>query len=232
MKSKKLKQSFCFCLGLFLLSSCSSKSYQINQKSYIGNEGASVIKVSFVYGNGETTSFQNLSFGDQVKEVKTPTREGYSFEGWYENGELWDFKNRTVTKDITLYANWVGIPDTSKDHVYLQTMDSTITLELNESVSAGLLQNQVEDEDSGFTYKEISESKIKISFDHFLQIEDVDHTAYPLEASLQSGNSICLALEEEKTHSTPIGRIVSTSLNDLILLKNKLNKESKVTLSV
>lgn len=39
----------------------------------------------------------------------TPTKEGYTFEGWYLNDEVYNF-NSKVTKNITLVAKWTKNP--------------------------------------------------------------------------------------------------------------------------
>lgn len=56
--------------------------------------------------------------GDAVAEPEVnPTREGYSFEGWYTEPACltpYDFSS-AVTSDITLYAKWVEVEDPSID---------------------------------------------------------------------------------------------------------------------
>ena len=44
-----------------------------------------------------------------IKKPADPTREGYTFSGWYKDKELktvFDFANTKITGDITLYAKW------------------------------------------------------------------------------------------------------------------------------
>lgn len=48
-----------------------------------------------------------------VAKPENPTRDGYSFNGWYKDKEcteIWDFEKDTVTEDITIYAKWTKIP--------------------------------------------------------------------------------------------------------------------------
>ncbi|MBE5870809.1 MAG: hypothetical protein E7294_06085 [Lachnospiraceae bacterium] len=51
----------------------------------------------------------------------SPSREGYSFEGWYPNtsctGKKWEFRINTINQDLTLYAKWTKktISISSKD---------------------------------------------------------------------------------------------------------------------
>ncbi|MBO5224185.1 MAG: InlB B-repeat-containing protein, partial [Clostridia bacterium] len=45
--------------------------------------------------------------GGKITKPENPTYLGDTFSAWWANGE-WDFENRTVTQDITLYASWAG----------------------------------------------------------------------------------------------------------------------------
>ena len=61
------------------------------------NGGSEVVDVTVIVPEGETAA---------VARPADPTREGYRFDGWYLNGELYDFAT-PVTGDITLTAKWV-----------------------------------------------------------------------------------------------------------------------------
>lgn len=60
--------------------------------------------------NGTAPANQNVKDGDKLQSVTVPTREGYTFDGWYDNangtGTAIDFTSYTVTGDLTLYAKW------------------------------------------------------------------------------------------------------------------------------
>ena len=47
--------------------------------------------------------------GDNVPKPSDPEKVGYTFDGWYADGEKWLFVGYTVAKDITLTAKWVPI---------------------------------------------------------------------------------------------------------------------------
>jgi uncharacterized repeat protein (TIGR02543 family) len=52
-----------------------------------------------------------LSYGDRVPRPADPTRDGYTFSGWYldETGtKAWNFAD-TILGDMTLYAKWVSV---------------------------------------------------------------------------------------------------------------------------
>ena len=65
------------------------------------------IKVSFETGEGSKVDFQTTADGKLVKPAD-PTREGYTFGGWYTDEactQAYDFST-PVAADLTLYAKW------------------------------------------------------------------------------------------------------------------------------
>lgn len=77
-----------------------------------------------IANNGYTVSFDSkggtdvaaqtdLKYGDHVAEPEPPTREGYTFAGWYfdENYNYpFDFETVIVDGSTTLYARWETKP--------------------------------------------------------------------------------------------------------------------------
>ncbi len=67
------------------------------------------VKVSFETGEGSKVSYQTTAAGSSIFKPADPTREGYTFAGWYTDGactKAYDFAT-AVTADMTLYAKWV-----------------------------------------------------------------------------------------------------------------------------
>ena len=82
--------------------------------------------VTFDYNDGSTrqvTTAANYKTG-LVKEPETPTRSGYTFEGWFATGttEAWNFATNTVLADITLTAHLSEIPYTPPTPTYTVTI--------------------------------------------------------------------------------------------------------------
>ena len=48
---------------------------------------------------------QTLKLGEKATKPQTPTKEGYTFLGWYYNNKEYDF-NSPVTSNIILTAKW------------------------------------------------------------------------------------------------------------------------------
>ncbi|WP_338095394.1 InlB B-repeat-containing protein [Methanorbis rubei] len=58
----------------------------------------------------------DLSSGDRIAQPMSPTKDGYTFAGWYKNeaGTIpWTFNEDAVPGDITLYAKWIPIESTT-----------------------------------------------------------------------------------------------------------------------
>lgn len=69
--------------------------------------------VTFDSNGGTDVPAQELMYGDHVAEPEPPTREGYTFGGWYRDENfhyLWDMEENLVAEPMTLYALW--IPET------------------------------------------------------------------------------------------------------------------------
>ncbi len=60
-------------------------------------------------GNTPHTSYAMVNAGGHIVAPADPTREGYTFGGWYKDAACttaFSFTNEVVTGDITLYAKW------------------------------------------------------------------------------------------------------------------------------
>lgn len=98
---------------------CDSKGnlYYINDSGTLFKLNAGM-KVSFNTGEGSKVDFQTTAANGSVTKPADPTREGYTFAGWYTDAactKAYDFAT-AVTSDMTLYAKWtkneVSSPDT------------------------------------------------------------------------------------------------------------------------
>lgn len=65
--------------------------------------------VNFDSMGGSMVPSQKVSYGNRIRRPSDPTRDGYSFAGWFtdKNGrDHWDFESDTVSGNMTLYAKW------------------------------------------------------------------------------------------------------------------------------
>lgn len=59
--------------------------------------------------NGEEVGTQTVKDGNKATKPVDPTYEDHAFTGWYTEyhyGDLFDFENTSIVKNITLYAHW------------------------------------------------------------------------------------------------------------------------------
>lgn len=76
----------------------------------IANNGYTV---TFDSNGGTDVPAQELMYGDYVAEPEPPTREGYTFAGWFKDENClyeWNMEQYQVAEPMTLYALW--IPET------------------------------------------------------------------------------------------------------------------------
>lgn len=97
---------------------CDSKGnlYYINDSGTLFKLNAGM-KVSFNTGEGSKVDFQTTAANGSVTKPADPTREGYTFAGWYTDEactEAYDF-SAAVTADMTLYAKWTKNEASSPD---------------------------------------------------------------------------------------------------------------------
>ena len=65
--------------------------------------------VTFDSKGGTDVPAQNRMYGQLLEVPEPPTREGYTFTGWYKDpgcDMLWNVDTETVEADMTLYAGW------------------------------------------------------------------------------------------------------------------------------
>lgn len=68
-----------------------------------------IFTVTFHSNGGSAVATQSVTSGGKVTEPTDPTKEGFTFDGWYSDSTLqteWDF-NDEVTGNLDLYAKWV-----------------------------------------------------------------------------------------------------------------------------
>ncbi len=73
-----------------------------------------IYTVSFDSRGGTAVDTQTINHGDTASEPTAPTRQNYTFDGWYEESigtTAWDFA-QAITEDRTLYAKWLEHPVT------------------------------------------------------------------------------------------------------------------------
>ena len=65
--------------------------------------------ITFDSKGGTDVPSHNQMYGELLEVPESPTREGYTFTGWYTDHacfEEWDVETDKIETDMTLYAGW------------------------------------------------------------------------------------------------------------------------------
>jgi uncharacterized repeat protein (TIGR02543 family) len=68
------------------------------------------------FSDDEEVHRLEIDKNETVETVETPTREGYTFKGWYCDGTKWNVET-PVKKDMTVFAIWKYNTDLSEDAI-------------------------------------------------------------------------------------------------------------------
>ncbi len=84
------------------------------------NENETKYTITFYMNDGTSEkNTKEVNKGDKVVKPEAPSREGYTFDGWYdkkEDGKEYDF-TKEVTSDISLYAYWTKEGDKTSEEI-------------------------------------------------------------------------------------------------------------------
>jgi len=61
-----------------------------------------IVKVTVTYDGGDSTGVWQ---GDKAS-TKSVTKDGFTFDGWYNGTEAWDFENDVVSENVDLISHW------------------------------------------------------------------------------------------------------------------------------
>jgi uncharacterized repeat protein (TIGR02543 family) len=101
--------------------------------------------VTFNSDGGSAVSSQKVEKDGKVSEPSKPTKDGYTFDGWYLNGDKYDFSAK-VTKSITLTAKWTK--KSSNNSSSSSSKKSTNSSSKKSSSSASKSQNTTKKADT------------------------------------------------------------------------------------
>ena len=88
---KKVSFVAFICFILMLLASCNKKP--------------TMVTVTFDSNGGSSVLAQVIKKGDKAIRPEDPIYEGYDFDNWFYQNEVWDF-TKAVNNNMTLKANW------------------------------------------------------------------------------------------------------------------------------
>mgnify|MGYP002770194914 CR=1 FL=1 len=86
------------------------------EQIYTVEAGKSLTVIFNSNGGSAVASIKDLSYNESITAPIAPTKNGYTFVGWYKDealNQVWDFSSDTVTADTTLYAKWTANTNTA-----------------------------------------------------------------------------------------------------------------------
>ncbi len=78
----------------------------VTLKAHWISDGTKKIKVTFETNGGSSIEPIYLESNEQFVEPTVPTKDGYTFYGWYDGNEMPIKTGALLAEDITLYAKW------------------------------------------------------------------------------------------------------------------------------
>lgn len=72
----------------------------------INKNGGGSVRVSFDSNGGTVVDSQFVALGGKITAPSSVAKEGYTLDGWFYNGEAWNFDTDTVSAEMTLVAAW------------------------------------------------------------------------------------------------------------------------------
>ena len=65
-------------------------------------------------GGSDVAALTDMKYADLIPEPEPPTREGYTFAGWFSDENCiykWDFASMQISESMTLYAQWEAVSE-------------------------------------------------------------------------------------------------------------------------
>ncbi len=117
------------------------------RRSSMQSLGGAKYYVRFNSNGGTSVDTQTIQRNHTAERPKSPSRDGYSFAGWYSDSALtekFDFDTK-ITKHIMLYARWIKYDD-KDDAIYDSSFEKVIILTIGSKtakVNGKTVQNDV-----------------------------------------------------------------------------------------
>ncbi len=154
MKLKKVGLLFGSILCVTALASCDKISDNFLSLDYdYVDEEEKTYTVTFNTNGGSSISELNVKEKTTAVEPKNPTKDGYTFDGWYKDSALeykFDFNNTMINNNITLYAKWID--------------DSVATYTVTFNTNGGSSVSDITVEENGYATKPSNPTKSGYTF--------------------------------------------------------------------
>lgn len=157
-------------------------------------------------GEGVTLSPKTAQENTTIAKPADPERDGYIFEGWLLDGELYDFTT-PITADITLTASW--IEDTTAPSTYTVTfVDGTGAVIATQSVEAGENATLPEASEGVYVYSPV-DALYNITENKTVVLSILDETLYAKQQFTVNKSQVTLGggAEASSTSGTYLAKV-------------------------
>ena len=114
-----------------------------------GSTEVEKFEVKFDSKGGSEVPSQMVEKDALATEPEAPTKEGYTFDGWYLGGKPWNFAESTVTKSITLIAKWTAVVE--KFDVTFDSQDGS-AVDTQSVKKGGLVEKPLDPTKDGYNF--------------------------------------------------------------------------------
>ncbi len=202
--------------------------------------------VTFNSNGGSEVESKEVTSGTSVSEPTAPTKEGYTFDGWYEDvtsSTRFDF-NTPITNNVTLYAKWVEkeennnaetekytVPDENGNSIsFTEEKDREFTFTIINYLS--FTDEQLEE--AGIPkemYNQVLETLKNVTKDYgtllaFYEIEVINDDGFQVHESQSKFNIKIKMTDEMKKYNT--FKIINVDMDD----QGNISTENPINLKV
>lgn len=159
-------------------------------------------------GGSEVQSITNIESDSLINSPNEPTRENYTFDGWYYNNKLWDFEKDKVSENLTLTAKWTSVyakfnygnnKGSKDDPYYIYDDDSFNALLSKYGGKLKPVRQAIQENIDGENINKLDENGYVIYEDiigetepnHFKLLSDIDFSEQEYITLFNNGESFC-----------------------------------------
>lgn len=184
--------------------------------------------------NGGTTptASKSVEYSKTYGNLPTPTRSGYTFNGWYTSAsggtKITADSKVMITSDQTLYAQWKAIPATTtiKTTTTSKTTTTTTVKATTTAIATTLPSLSVEEYEVNLSVKEQYVIKANQT--------DLKYNSDNTDVVIVSKNGVITAVGNGETIisvSNSIGDVVKIKVKVISLIKGDANNDGEVTVA-
>ncbi|WP_180339386.1 InlB B-repeat-containing protein, partial [Peptoniphilus catoniae] len=138
--------------------------------------------VTFNTNGGSAVSAQTIKTGEHAQKPEDPTKDGYTFAGWYKDAGLttpFNFATETINADITLYAKWNENPPAPTSYTVTFNTNGGSAVNQQTITAGGLVTKPADPTKDGYTFAGwYKDAGLTTPFDFVNETINADTTIY------------------------------------------------------